>query len=70
MRLPIFLVAAIVLIVFALIAGAATTGTCLGSGWPVWTAAALLAYFTNILLGGWGFANGAWGRDSQGRPVP
>jgi hypothetical protein len=70
MRLPIFLVAAIVLIVFAIIAGAAANGLCLGTNWAVWIAASFLAYLTNLLFGGWGFANGTWGRDAQGRPVP
>jgi predicted Na+-dependent transporter len=70
MRLPIFLVAAIVLIVFAIIAGAATSGTCLGSSWFIWVAASFLAYLTNLLFGGYGYAKGAWGRDSQGNPVP
>jgi hypothetical protein len=39
-----FLVAAIVLIVFALIAAASASGTCLGSAWNLWISAAGLAY--------------------------
>ena len=46
-----FLVAAIVLIVLALIAAASATGLCLGSSFSVWLAASLLAYFVNLLLG-------------------
>jgi hypothetical protein len=69
MRLPLFLVAAVVLIVFAIIAAAGTSGLCLGSSWFVWAAASLLAYYADLIFGGWGYANGAWGsRDRTGRP--
>lgn len=46
------LIAAVVLIVFALIAAISTSGLCLGSAYGVWLAAALLAYFADLLLGG------------------
>ena len=46
-----FLIAAVVLVVFALIAAASTTGLCLGSAFGVWLAASLLAYFADLLLG-------------------
>jgi hypothetical protein len=61
MRLPLFLVAAIVLIVFAIIAGASSTGLCLGSAWPVWVGASLLAYYADLLFG-FEYADGGWGR--------
>jgi hypothetical protein len=70
MRVPLFLVAAIVLIVFALIAAAGTSGLCLGSNWYVWVAASVLAYYANLIFGGWGYADGAWGRGNRQNPQP
>jgi hypothetical protein len=61
MRLAIFLVAAIVLIVFAIIATAATTGQLFGVTWFTWLCASLLAYFVDLLTG-WGYQSGTWGR--------
>lgn len=49
----IFIIAAIVLVVFAIIAAASTTMKCLGSAWPVWACASLLAFYTDLLLGGY-----------------
>jgi len=73
MRLRIFLVAAIVLIVFGIIAGASTNSTppltLFGVQWFIWFMASFLAFLVDIATGGYGYANGAWGRDSQGRPV-
>jgi hypothetical protein len=70
MRLPLFLVAAVVLIVFAIIAGATASGLCLGSSWFVWAAASLLAYYADILFGGFGYVNGAWGRGDRAAAPP
>jgi ABC-type multidrug transport system permease subunit len=53
----ILLIAAIVLIAFAIIATASATGTCLGVGWATWLSASLLAYFADLLLG-WTFSPG------------
>ena len=64
MRVSLFIVAAIVLIVFALIAAASTTGLCLGSAFGVWLAASLLAFFAHLLVGG---ALGTW---YDGRNAP
>lgn len=44
-----FLIAAIVLIVLAILATASATGTCLGVTALTWIAAALLAYFVDLL---------------------
>ena len=70
MRLPLFLVAAIVLIVFAIIATAQTTGANVGQlfgvQWYSWLCASLLAYFTDLVFG-FEFANGRLGR--RGAPV-
>jgi hypothetical protein len=72
MRLPLFLVAAIVLVVFAIIATASVginAGELFGVTWYTWLGASLLAYFVDLLVGGFGYANGGWGRhDSQRRP--
>jgi hypothetical protein len=69
MRLRIFLVAAVVLTVFAVIASAADNALCLGSPWNLWISAAFLAFLADMIFGGWGYANGAWGRDAAGNPV-
>ena len=58
----IFIVAAIVLIVFAIIANSAASGTCLAVDYFTWVAAALLAFFTDCLLGGYVWAIGPWTR--------
>ncbi len=59
MRASIFLVAAIVLIVFALIAAAQATLVLFGVSWTVWLCASLLAYFVDIATGGWAPWNSA-----------
>ncbi len=62
MRVPLFLAGAIVLIVFMIIATAATTGELFGVTWVSWLGASLLSYFVDLLLGGgWGFGGGTWG---------
>jgi predicted Na+-dependent transporter len=48
-----FIIGAIVLIVFAIVASAQATGAWLGVAWPTWLAASLLAYFTDLALGQW-----------------
>jgi hypothetical protein len=53
MRASIFLVAAIVLIVFGIIAGAQATGLLFSVQWFIWFMAAVLAYFVDIAVGGW-----------------
>ena len=53
MTLRLLLLAAAVLFVFAVIAGAAATGTFLTVGWPVWAAAGLLAWVLDALTGEW-----------------
>jgi hypothetical protein len=45
------IVAALVMFVFALIAGAADSGTFLSVAWPVWMAAGFVAYMLDLLLG-------------------
>jgi hypothetical protein len=53
MRLTLFLIGAIVLIIFAIIAAASSTGLLLGTSAVVWLCAALLSYFVDIAVGGW-----------------
>jgi hypothetical protein len=48
----VFLVAALVCAIFALICA---TGTALVTTWPVWLCAALVAYFADLLVGGVSF---------------
>lgn len=50
------LIGAVVLIVLAIIATATATGQALGVTWYTWLCAALLSYFVDLLLGGWGVA--------------
>ncbi len=57
MTLRLFIVAAIVLTVFAIIAQAGT-GTLFGVEAFIWLAAGLLAYFVDVLVGGWAWAVG------------
>ena len=45
------LVAALVMFIFALIAGAKTDGTFLTVAWPVWVAAGFIAWVLDQLLG-------------------
>ena len=45
------IIAALVMFVFALIAGAADSGTFLSVGWPVWIAAGFVAYMVDLLIG-------------------
>ena len=47
----IFIVGAIILIVFAIIATAATSGVCLGVTAFTWLCASLLSFFVDLLLG-------------------
>jgi hypothetical protein len=58
MRLSLFLLAAIVLLVFGIIAGAAGTGTLFTVAWFIWFMAGVLAYLVDIAVGGWGPWNG------------
>jgi hypothetical protein len=67
MRVPIFIVAAVVLIVFAIVASAGTTGLLFGTTAVVWAYASFLAFLANLVFGGWGYANGAWGRGDRER---
>ena len=53
MRLSIFMVAAVVLIVFGIVAGAAHNGLCFGVQWFVWFMASFLAYLADVITGGW-----------------
>lgn len=53
----IFIVGAIVLVVFAIIAGAQASGTWWVTTWYVWAAASLLSFYVDTLLG-WSWAVG------------
>ena len=53
----VFIVGAIVLIVFAIIASAASTGQLFDVTWATWVSAALLSFFVDLLLG-WTWAVG------------
>jgi hypothetical protein len=48
-----FLVAAVVVAVFALIAALETSGSCLGETYAVWVGCVLLAYVFHCLVGEW-----------------
>jgi hypothetical protein len=61
MRVGIFLIAAIVLVVFAIIASAGATGLLFGTTAIVWFFASFLSYLVDLLFG-WGYADGTWGR--------
>jgi hypothetical protein len=65
MRVGIFLIGAIVLIVFGIIATSITTGAdagqFLGVSAITWFMASFLSYLTDIAIG-WGYADGRWGR--------
>lgn len=65
MRFSIFLVAAIVLVVFAIIAAAGTTDLLFGTKSIVWFFASFLAYLVDLLVG-WGYQDGTWGRRGPG----
>jgi hypothetical protein len=71
MRFPIFIVAAVVLTVFAIIATAQTTGADAGQLFGVsyisWFIAGFLSFLVDLLVGGWGYASGAWGRRQDQR---
>jgi hypothetical protein len=54
----IFLVAAVVLVVFAIIASAAHTGLLFGTLASTWFFASFLAFLTDLLVGGLNFAGG------------
>lgn len=47
----IFLIGAIVLMVFMIIATAAHDGLCLGVTWDTWLGASLLSFFVELLTG-------------------
>ena len=71
MRVPIFVVAAVVLVVFAIIASAGATGLLFGTTAITWFFASFLAYLTNLVFGGWGYGAGGWGnRDRVAAPGP
>lgn len=53
MRLSIFMVAALVLIVFGIIAAAQASGLLFGVQWYIWFMASFLAYLVDIVTGGW-----------------
>jgi len=57
----IFIVGAIVLIVFAIIATASTTGELFSTTWFTWLCAALLSFFVDVLVG-WTWAVGPFTR--------
>jgi uncharacterized integral membrane protein len=65
MRLPLFLVAAIVLIVFAIIATSQATMDLFSVTWYSWLCASILAYFVDLLFGGFGYSNGSWARGNR-----
>jgi hypothetical protein len=64
----IFIVGAIVLVVFAIIATAATTGELFGVTWYTWLAASLLSFYVDLLTG-WAWAVGPFVRRDRGQPV-
>lgn len=66
MRFSIFLIAAIVLVVFAIVAAAGSTGLLFGTTAIVWFFASFLAYLVDLLVG-FGYQDGTWGR--RGGPV-
>lgn len=53
MGIRLFIIGAIVLSIFAVIASAASTGSCLGVSYSSWLVASLLSYFVDCALGGW-----------------
>jgi hypothetical protein len=57
MTFRLFIIAAVVLVVFAIIAFASTTAKCLGIDGYVWVSASLLAFYTDLLVGGWVMTN-------------
>ena len=46
-----FLIAALVLFILALIAAASASLTALGVGWPVWVCGAFVAWVADMLVG-------------------
>ena len=56
MRFPLFIVAAVVLVVFGIIAAAGSSGFLFGTGWQIWFMASFLAYLADLLFG-WGWDN-------------
>ncbi len=53
MNLRLFLIGAVVLIVFAIIGTADASGQALGVSWTTWLCASLLSFFVDLLTG-WG----------------
>jgi len=70
MRLSLFLLAAIVLAVFGIIAGAASSGMLFSVQWFIWFMASFLAYLVDIAIGGWGPWNGYVGRQNNAVVAP
>ena len=64
MRIGILLIAAIVLVVFAIIAAAGSTGLLFGTAAIIWFFASFLAYLVDLAVG-WGYADGRWGARSK-----
>lgn len=52
-----FMIAAVILIIFALIAAISTGGTFLTATWVVWTISSLLAFYLEFLVGPWVASN-------------
>ena len=48
-----FLIAALVMFIFALIASLASDGLCLSESFSVWAAAGFIAFVADCLFGGW-----------------
>lgn len=70
MRLPIFLIGAIVLMVFAAIAASnATVQTLFGIFWLVWLCAGLASLFTHWYLG-WDLTDARPARRREQAPTP
>ena len=47
-----FVLASLVMFIFALIAAARSTGTFLSTNWPVWVSAGFVAFAADQVLGG------------------
>jgi hypothetical protein len=70
MGIRLFILAAIVLIVFGIIGAQAASGEFLSVAYIEWFMASFLAFLVDLAIGGWGYANGAWGRGNrQGNTV-
>lgn len=58
MGLRIFIIGAIVLAAFAVVASAASNGACLGVSYSSWLIASLLSFFVDVLTGGYAWTVG------------